>query len=278
MNGHDLSSFDRLDLVDLTVVLAEDFPCWWPAHMPYQQKTFNYFADQLQALQPVRSRAGAYHTRWLLIDEHTGTHFDAPTHFIPPQSSGLPEAGPAGALSADRVPLAQLMGPAAVIDVSELVDAAPGESPYIEPDAVRSWETEHGELRPDEVVLFRSGWDSRYRRMPDGSAYAEDVTIRRSSTGWPAPSVDAMRLLLERGVRCVGTDAPTMGAAHDGVPVHVAGLSAGAVFIEGLTNLAALPLRGAWFCFAPLKVEGGTGAPGRAFAFVPKSAADATIP
>jgi kynurenine formamidase len=42
------------------------------------------------------------------------------------------------------------------------------------------------------------------------------------------------------------------------------------VFIEGLTNLAALPSRGAWVCFAPLKVEGGSGAPGRAFAFVPR--------
>jgi kynurenine formamidase len=265
-----LPSFERLELVDLTVVLAEDFPCWWPAHMPYQQKTFNYFADQLEALQPVRSRAGAYHTRWLLIDEHTGTHCDAPTHFIPPPSSELPDAGPAGELSVDRIPLRQLMGPAAVIDVSGLADAAPGESPYIEPEVIRSWETEHGELRPDDVVLLRSGWDTYYRRMPEGRAYSEDATVGRSSSGWPAPSVATMRLLLERGVRCVGTDAPTMGAAHDGVPVHVAGLSAGAVFIEGLAHLGDLPPRGAWFCFAPLKVEGGTGAPGRAFALVPR--------
>jgi isatin hydrolase len=104
MSAH-LPSFDHLELIDLTVVLAEDFPCWWPAHMPYQQKTFNYFADHLEAVQPVRSRAGAYHTRWLLIDEHTGTHFDAPTHFIPSPSSGLPEAGPAGELSVEHIPL-----------------------------------------------------------------------------------------------------------------------------------------------------------------------------
>src|SRR6266508_4288212 len=135
-----LPSFERFELVDLTVVLAEDFPCWWPAHMPYQQKTFNYFADQLQAPQPVRSRAGAYHTRWLLIDEHTGTHFDAPTHFIPPPGSGLPEAGEAGEVSADRVPLEQLIGPAAVIDAPEEADAAPGTSPFIEPGDVRAWE------------------------------------------------------------------------------------------------------------------------------------------
>lgn len=257
-------------LVDLTLLLAEDLPCWWPAHMPYQQKTFNYFADQLEALQPVRARAGAYHTRWLLIDEHTGTHFDAPTHFIPPPESGLPEAGEAGEVSVDRVPLEQLMGPAAVIDAPPGA-AAPGTSPFIEPDDVRAWEAEHGELRGDDIALLRSGWDERYRRMPDGSAYAADVTVAKTASGWPAPSVETMRLLLDRGVRCVGIDAPTMGAAHEGVPVHVFGLSAGAVFVEGLTNLGALPPRGAWFCFAPLKLEGGTGAPGRAFAFVPKT-------
>jgi isatin hydrolase len=263
--------FGGHELVDLTLVLAEDFPCWWPAHMPYQQKTFNYYADRPQDPQPLRARAGAYQTRWLLIDEHTGTHFDAPTHFIPPPDSGLPEAGPAGELSVDRVPLDQLMGPAAVIDApADHHPAEPGTSPYIEPEAVVSWEAELGEVGPGDVVLFRTGWDRRYQRSSGGRDYVEDVIVHHSAPGWPAPSVPTMRLLLERGVHCVGIDAPTMGAAHDGVPVHVTGLSAGAVFVEGLSNLAALPRRGAWFCFAPLKLEHGTGAPGRAFAFVPK--------
>ena len=267
-----VSSFENQELIDLTLVLAEDLPCWWPAHMPYQQKTFNYFADRPQDPQPLHAGAGPYQTRWLLIDEHTGTHFDAPTHFIPPPGSGLPEAGPAGELSAERVPLGQLMGPAAVIDApADRHSADPGASPSIEPELIVSWETELGELRRGEIVLFRTGWDRRYRRSPAGREYVEDVLIDRSAPGWPAPTVAAMRLLLERGVRCVGTDAPTMGAAHNGVPVHVTGLSAGAVFVEGLANLAALPPRGAWFCFAPLKLEGGTGAPGRAFALVPKA-------
>jgi kynurenine formamidase len=59
-----------------------------------------------------------------------------------------------------------------------------------------------------------------------------------------------------------------MGSAHDGAPVHVAGLSAGAVFIEALTGLDRLPPRGAYFLFAPLKVARGSGAPGRALAWV----------
>jgi kynurenine formamidase len=263
---------EDLELVDLTLAVAEDLPCWWPAHLPYQQKTFNYFADQPEGPQQLLARAGPYQTRWLLIDEHTGTHFDAPTHFIPPPASGLPHAGPTGEVSAERVPLGQLMGRAAVLDAPvDLAPPEPGASPFIEPEVVSSWETAHGELRQGEVVLFRSGWDRLYRRGTDGSGYCEDVVVHRTAPGWPAPGVETMRLLLERGIRCVGTDAPTMGAAHDGVPVHLVGLAGGAVFIEGLANLAALPPRGAWFCFAPLKLERGTGAPGRAFAFVPKN-------
>jgi kynurenine formamidase len=263
---------ESFELVDLTLVLAEDLPCWWPAHLPYQQKTFNYFADQPDAPQPVLARAGPYQTRWLLIDEHTGTHFDAPTHFIPPPGSGLPEAGPAGELSVDRIPLDQLMGPAAVIDApADLPETEPGVSPFIEPEVVLAWEDANGELSRGDVVLLRSGWDRFYQRLPAGQPYAEDV-VHGNAPGWPAPSVETMQLLLERGVRCVGIDAPTMGAAHEGVPVHHVGLSGGAVFVEGLTNLAALPPRGAWFCFAPIKLERGTGAPGRAFALVPTTA------
>jgi kynurenine formamidase len=64
-----------------------------------------------------------------------------------------------------------------------------------------------------------------------------------------------------------------MGSSHDGAPVHVAGLSGGAVFVEALTGLSQLPHRGAYFLFSPLKVARGTGAPGRAMAWLPASQA-----
>lgn len=73
----------------------------------------------------------------------------------------------------------------------------------------------------------------------------------------------------ERGVRCVGTDGLSVGTAHDGVPAHLAGLSRAMVFREALTNLAALPLRGAYFIMLPLHIEEGSGGPGRAVAILP---------
>jgi len=255
------------EVVDLSLTLAEDLPCHWSTHQPFQHKVWNWFAARRDPGGTVSDRLGPYSTRWMAIDEHTGTHFDAPSHFVPPPGSGLPNADPAGETTAERVPPAQLMGPAAVIDVSTVESSENGVSPFIEPESVLAWEREHGPLAAPVVVLFRTGWDRHYRRGPEGGAYVHDVVVTGSRPGWPAPSVATMDLLLARGVRCVGIDAPSMGAAHDGAPVHVRGLTGGAVYVECLTGLDRLPPTGAWFCFLPLKVEGGTGAPGRAIAF-----------
>ncbi|OYN99129.1 cyclase family protein [Enemella evansiae] len=259
-------------VVDLSLLIAEEMPCWWSTHMPYQQKTFNYFRDTDTPTGPLLSRTGPYQTRFLVIDEHTGTHFDAPSHFIPPPDSGLPHAGPSGEIFADMVELTQLMGPAVVIDVpDDLPGAAPGVSPYIRPEDVERHEGRHGQLSPGDIVLFRSGWDERYYRPgASGSAYLHDAFVAGTDDGWPAPGVECIRLLLDRGIRCVGIDSPSMGSTHDGGPVHQEALGRGAVFIEALANLQALPNTGAWFCFAPLKIARGTGAPGRAFALVPQ--------
>lgn len=257
------------EVVDLSLLLAEDLPCHWATHQPFQHKTWNWFGTRRDPAANVYNRGGPYATRWMAIDEHTGTHVDAPCHFIPPEGSGLPDAGPAGAVTVDRIPLQQLMGPAAVVDAPAGPDGPPGVSPLIEADAVLAFERAQGRLGEGEVVLFRTGWDSRYARGDDGRDYVHDVVVTERRPGWPAPSVAAIELLLERGVRCVGIDAPSMGPAHDGRPVHVRALRTGAVFVECLTGLHRLPPRGAWFCFLPLKLEDGTGSPGRAVAFLP---------
>jgi kynurenine formamidase len=262
--------FPGHDVVDLSLPLAEDLPCHWSTHQPFQHKVWNWFTTRKDPATPTTNRGGPYATRWMAIDEHTGTHFDAPSHFVPPSGSGLPGAGPMGDVTAERVPVAQLMGPAAVIDVTTCASDASGVSPFIERQHIEDWERHNGLLRPPTVVLFRTGWDRYYRRGADGDRYLFDVVVTQRSPGWPAPGVPAMELLLERGIRCVGTDAPSMGAAHDGAAVHVAGLRSGAVFVECLTGLDLLPAVGAWFCFLPLKVENGTGAPGRAVAFRPR--------
>lgn len=257
-------------VVDLTLLLAEDLPCTWPGHMWYQHKTFSWFCDRPDPAAKLVNRSGApYQTRWLALDEHTGTHLDAPSHFVPPPGSSLPHEGEAGQKSVADVPLAQSMGPAVVIDADGAENVPPGTSPPIGPDVIVKWEDRHGSIDPGDVVLFRSGWDRLYRRGGSGGHYGWDVLISGSRAGWPAPTAETIELLHERGVLCVGTDGLSVGAAEDGVPAHLAGLSRSMVFVEALSNLATLPPRGAFFMMLPLKIEGGTGGPGRAIAFVP---------
>ena len=267
--------FRHHQVADLTLPLDETLPCTWPGHMPYRATVWTWFADRPDDPQPVHAQTGGhYQTRWLVVDEHAGTHLDAPKHFVPPPGSGLPHAGPAGAVGVADVPLLAASGPAALIDVRELDgQAAPGQSPVITPGHVTRFEAEHGPLQSGDIVLFRTGWDARYRPGPDGAAYGADVLTTGRLPGWPAPEPATMELIRDRGVTCVGTDGLSIGPAEGGAPTHLAGLPFGLTFVEALGHLGPVPPRGAFFLFLPLRLIGGTGAPGRALAVLPSPSA-----
>ena len=254
-------------VVDLTLPVDEHLPGSWPHHLPFQHKTWNWYEHTEDGHELRTSRLGAYTTRWMAIDEHTGTHMDAPSHFVPPSGSGLPFANEWGDVDADGIPLEQLVGAAVVIDAPSTT-AEDGVSPLFEPEHVEAWEAEHGRIEPGEIVLLRQGWDRHYVPGPEGDSYLREVVVHGRGRAWHAPSVETIELLMERGVRCVGTDGPTMGPAQGGQLVHIAALGKGAVFVECLANLGELPERGATFVFLPLKVMRATGSPGRAVAFL----------
>lgn len=259
---------DSTTTVDLSLTLSERLPGTWPGHMRYAHHNWNWFAEVDSPTGKTRSEA-PYQTNFIVMDEHCGTHFDAPTHFVPPEDSGLPMAGPLGAETGDKVPVSDLMGPAVVVDARSLSEGGePGVSPFITEEHVRRWEEEHGPIREGEVVLLWTGWDRYYVEGSEGSKYMHGPLVTGDSPGWPAPAPEAVVYLHERGVKAVGIDAPSVGAAHDPVPVHQEGLSRGVRYIEGLTNLGELPVRGAYFVFLPIKVAGSSGGPGRAMALV----------
>jgi kynurenine formamidase len=254
-------------VVDLSLPLGEDLPCSWPGAVPYRHTVYEWFEDREGEPGPLVSH-GPFHTRWLMFPEHTGTHFDAPTHWVAPPDSGLPAAGPSGTISTDQVPLEQLSGRAVVIDLTGTVGRAePGASPRIEASALEAFEAEHGRFEPGEVVLLRTDWDQRFVRGPRGLSYVADCVAGRVPA-WPAPTEEAVAFLVGREIRCLGVDTPSVGAAEDARPAHVAGLAHGLVFVEGLANLSELPVRGGLFAFFPLAITGGSGAPGRAVCLV----------
>jgi len=265
-----LAGFQNGTIVDLTVTLSESLPGSWPGHMPYQRKLFNYFRDNPDNTPPLQGSRGPYHTALIMMDEHCGTHIDAPAHFIPPPNSGLPNAAEIGKTTAEQLELKKMIGPAAVIDLTELTgQGGPGISPEILPSNIEAWEGKHGRLQPGDIVLFRTDWDKFYQAGPEGSKYVLDPFLMKTAPGWPTPGIPALQLLLDRGIVTIGLDGVSVGSSHDGVPPHVFGLGRGMMYVELLANLKSLPPRGALFVFLPLKIEGGSAGPGRAIGLVP---------
>jgi kynurenine formamidase len=265
--------FTGYGVVDLSVTVAENMPAHWGSLPPFQRWTYNWFAAKKNeyGTQFVASE-GPYYGQRYVIDEHTGTQTDFPAHFVPPPGSGLPHAGPMGAVTGEKYPLDRMMGPAAVIDVTDLRDRGePGKSALIPLDRIQAWEKQHGDIRPGDVVLFHSGYsDAYYKPLPEGLRMTYEVIVTKTKPGWPAPSVEVMRYLRSKGVWHMGTDGPSMGPAEGGQAVHLAGLEQGMSWEEMLTNLGSLPARGAVYIALGVKVVNQSGAITRAIAFVPK--------
>ena len=269
-------------LIDLTHTVDETYPCsgmWLPQFKHVVHNWYEPRPDDAQRLlsrsytqvsQDGRETHGVYYSCWMILWEHTGTHFDAPTHAIPPSGSGLPHANEWGDVYGEQVPLHKFQGPVAVIDVRELraEPQQPGFSPLITLDYLQAWEAKHGEFQAGDVVALFTGWDEFFVPYPEGSAFLMDPFQGRSP-GWPAPTEEAVIYLNDKGVETLVSDVPSLGATDDIQSVHWAGLGRGMVFIECLTNLGQLPPRGAYFQFLPLKIKRSSGCSGRAMAWVP---------
>jgi kynurenine formamidase len=265
-----LISADADKIVDLSMTLSEHLPVTWPEHMPFAHKNWSWFEEDELPTGACTCSLGPYVTHFFILDEHAGTHVDAPSHYIPPPDSGLPEAGPLSALSSEKIDLSKLIGPAAVVDLRHLDgEAEDGASPAITVAHLEAWEEEHGRFEAGEVVLLLTGWSRHYVKGEAGRAFLHEPVVLQSRPAWPAPEASVAIFLHERGVNTIGIDAPSIGSAEEGNEVHRAGLSREMAFVEGLANLDRLPPRGASFVFLPLKIAVASGAPGRAIALLP---------
>jgi kynurenine formamidase len=247
------------DALDLSVLLSQQHPCWWPGHAEYVRYDYRVIGP------------GAFRTHVTIIDEHTGTHFDAAPHFVPPPASGLPHATAYGVVTGEKIPIWQFVGEACVIDVTSILDnASPGYSPEITPDMVEKWEKEHRPLGEGDVVIFYSGYsDKYYKPLPEGRRLVADP-LAGKAPGWPSPSIECIKYLLSKGVKHVATDGASMGHSDSrAAAVHWEGLGGGMIFTELLSGVGSVP-NGSFFAFLPVKTEGSSGGPGRAVAIVDK--------
>ncbi|HEV7253655.1 MAG TPA: cyclase family protein [Mesorhizobium sp.] len=196
---------------------------------------------------------------WLKLGEHSGTHFDAPHHWITGKdfSDGF----------TDTIPVRNYVAPANVIDCS--AEAEKDNDFLLTADGVRAWEKEHGPIGQGEWVLMRSDWDKRN--------HSEELFLNADQNGphSPGPSVDCIEYILERGAigwgtQCIGTDAGAAGGMNPPFPAHNLMHKANRYGLASLCNLDKLPPKGAILIAAPLKIVHGTGSPVRALALVPR--------
>jgi kynurenine formamidase len=244
----------EIEVIDLTARLEASTPI---IQLPPPFGNTAQFS--LAEISRYDDRGPAWYWNNIVTGEHTGTHFDAPVHWI---------TGRDGADVA-QVPAASLIAPAVVLDFSE--QAAKDPDFLLEPEHIRQWTDEHGPLPAGGWLLYRTGWDAR--------SASQAAFLNASDTGphTPGVSVECARWLAEEapvmglGVETVGTDA---GAAHSfdpPFPCHAALLGAGKYGLTQLQNLAALPATGAVVIAGPLPITGGSGSPARVLALVERT-------
>jgi len=223
--------------VDLSQALEEHMPNY-PTHSKFYHNLWGSYWHGDRAL-----------TYQLVLNEHNGTHVDAPAHFIS-------DAKPQAHVTIEQVPLGRLMGRGARLDCRRF-----HEGDYVPRSFITRWEAEHGAIRGGDIVLFDFGWAAHWGLRPHNQRYLAD---------WPGVGMDAAEYLIEKPVAALGVDtlSPDPPEALRTKPIHPVVLEKQVLIIENLCNLGQLP---DFFLFValPLKIRGGSGSPVRAVALVP---------
>lgn len=231
----------RTRVVDLTHTLTPEFPLF-PVYDPVEV-----------ASRFVVGRDGLFAQRWSL-DEHAGTHVDAPAHFCE------------GGETVDRIAADRLVLRAAVIDIRERVRS--DHDTCVTPDDVLKWEARFGPLPERCGILALTGWSDRIR--VDGAYLNADSGGVLHIPGFGGEMTAFVHS--ERPQVCaIGIDAPSLdiGASSE-FPAHVNWLTGGGYGIENLTGLEAMPASGAHVVIGVPRLEGGSGGPTRVLGLTPR--------
>lgn len=229
-----LENLRQARVVDLSQTLEEHAP-HYPTHSKFYHNLWGSYWHGDRSL-----------TYQVTMNEHSGTHVDAPAHFIS-------DANPAAHVTIDRVPPTRLLGRGVRIDCRKF---QAGET--VPASALAEWEKTHGEIRAANIVLFDFGWSSRWALRPQHLSYITD---------WPGVAMDTAEYLIQKQVAAIGVDtlSPDAPAALRSGPIHPVLLEKQVLIIENLCHLDQLP---DFFLFLalPLKIGAGSGSPIRAVA------------
>ena len=231
----------KAKIVDLTHALSSENP-YWPGD--------NAIRFELKTIATIEKNGGL--SKPFTMQEHYGTHIDAPNHFETKQSSVA------------QIRTEDLFAEGVVIDITPQASQNPDY--LLTLDDLKNWESDHGRIPDQAIVLLNTGWGkfwTNYPRFKNQDA--------QGKMHFPAYSVEAAKWLVsERKIRALGIDNLSIdyGLSRDFMVHHVVN-GAGKYALENVAHLDQLPPRGFYVMVAPIKIEEGSGGPVRIFAILP---------
>lgn len=222
---------------DLTHTYDAAFPTYFGAPGIEAQQQFN-FAEH------------GFNLFTMNLNEHTGTHVDAPLHFS------------ADGDSVDEIPVGNLVAPLCIIDIA--AKAAENADAQVTPEDIKAWMSANGDIPDNACVAMHSGWGGKTGGEGFRNADGEGVMH------FPGFHVEAAKMLIEEtGAASMAVDTLSLdhGPSAD-FATHYAWLPTGRFGIENIANLEKLPAAGATIVVGAPKHRGGSGGPARIFAMV----------
>ena len=224
----------RRRVVDLTHTFTAGFPVY--TGDPPRRRTLVTVAED-----------GFYAQEWT-FGEHSGTHLDAPGHFV------------AGGRYVTQLRPRELVLPLAVVDISARAAREP--DTVVTPNDLRRYERRHGRIPRSALVAMHSGWDAKlgtpaFTGRDAGGTYH-----------FPGFGLEAVQWLLEeRRAAAIGVDTLSLDHGPSSTfSVHTTWLGADNYGIENLANLGDVRPRGATATVGVIPWQQGSGGPARVLA------------
>ncbi|MDA0756682.1 MAG: cyclase family protein [Crenarchaeota archaeon] len=214
-----------MKIIDLTLTISENIPTFPGSPQP------NFI--NWESIEKDR-----YNLELLFLSTHTGTHIDAPYHFVKKGQK------------IDQIATKRLVIEAVLIKVRKGSDQA------ITKDEIQKFEKRYGKIDDGSTVIFDTGWQKNLNKK---SYFMKN----------PGLGVSAAKYLAFKKINLVGIDSPSIDLGKDGkFSVHHILSKNGILIVENLTNLDKIHSRKFHLIVAPLKLKNATGSPVRAMALV----------
>ena len=209
--------------IDLTLTISESIPSFPGSPKP-------------QFLLWSELKEDGYNLELLFLSSHTGTHLDAPYHFV---KNGL---------KINQIPLDRLIGKAILIKLPKT-----NNTPIIKSD-ITLFEKNNGSIPNNSSVFFYTGWQKNLKK--------DNYFIENPGLG-----VSAAEYLVSKKINLVGIDSPSIDLGKDqSFSVHHILSKNNILIVENLTNLNKISSQEFNFTILPLKLKDATGSPVRAVA------------